>query len=197
MKSINPFIRTLILSDFFILSGLGIFSPILAIFITQQVKGGDAQVVGFATAIYFAMWIVQIPVGKYLDKNHGDRDDFWFLVAGSSIAAIVPFLYIFASLPWHIYVLQAIFGLARGIDLPPWYALFTRRIDKTREGSSWSTENVVAGIGLAVAGAVGGTLAKWYGFKAVFIIAGCLSLLGSITLISLYRYIYPVRNPPR
>lgn len=190
MISINPVIRTLVVSDLFVLSGIGLFSPILAIFIANQIQGGDTQVAGFAAAIYFAMWIFQIPVGKYLDRNHGDRDDFWFLIAGSFLTSIVPFLYLFASLPWHVYLLQSIMGLGRALDLPPWYALFTRRIDKSREGFDWSVENVAAGLGLAATGALGGTLAKWYGFQAVFLLAGVLSIIGSSVLIFIHKYAY-------
>ncbi len=190
MQAINPVIRILITSDFFVLSGIGFFNPVLAIFVTQQVQGGDAQVAGFAWAIYFAMWIVQIPIGKYLDRNHGDIDDFWFLLTGAFFTAAVPFLYLFASLPWHVYLLQALLGLGRGISLPPWYALFTRRIDKAHEGYEWGMENVVAGMGLALAGALAGIIVKRYGFEAAFIFAGFLSLIGSSALIFLRRHAY-------
>src|SRR3989344_4637282 len=190
MLAINPVIRILVISDLFVLAGIGLFSPILAIFITQRIEGGDAQVAGFASAIYFLMWVFQIPVGKYLDRNHGDRDDFWFLVSGAFITSLVPFLYLFVSLPWHVYLLQALMGLGRAIDLPPWYALFTRRIDKSREGFDWSIENVSAGLGLAATGALGGTIAKWYGFEAVFIFAGVLSIVGSLILLTLHKYAY-------
>lgn len=190
MQSINPVIRILILSDLFVLSAIGFFNPILAIFVTGHIRGGDAQVAGFAWAIYFVMWAIQIPVGKYLDKNHGDRDDFWFLITGAFIASLVPFLYLWASMPWHVYMLQALLGLGRGLDLPPWFALFTRRIDKTREGYEWGIENVVAGLGLAASGALGGTIVKFYGFEAAFVLAGILSFVGASTLILLYRHIY-------
>jgi MFS family permease len=147
-------------------------------------------VVGFAAAIYFAMWIFQIPVGKYLDRNHGDRDDFWFLVVGAFITSMVPFLYLFASLPVHVYLLQALMGLGRAIDLPPWYAIFTRRIDKSKEGFDWSIENVVVGLGLAATGALGGTVAKWYGYETVFVLAGILSIIGSSILLLIHKYAY-------
>lgn len=189
MTFVNPIIRILIISDFFILFGLGFFNPILAVFITDRIDGGNVQIAGFAAAIYFAMWIFQIPIGRYLDKNHGDVDDFWFLFSGAAITSIVPFLYLFTSQPWHIYSLQALLGLGRAIDLPPWYALFTRRIDKTKEGFDWSLENVVAGAALAGAGALGGTIAKFYGFETVFIVSGILSIIGSAIILFLYKYI--------
>lgn len=189
MKSINSTIKTLILSDLFVLSALGLFSPILAIFITQQIKGGDAQVAGFAATFYFAMWIFQVPVGRYLDKRKGDLDDFGVLVAGAFLTSMVPFLFIFASLPWHVYALQAMMGLGRSLVLPPWFAIFTRKVDKERVGFEWSMENVVAGAGLAITGAVGGTLAKIYGFQVVFAFSGILLMLGSAVLIFLYKYL--------
>lgn len=190
MISLNPVVRILVISDLFVLSGIGLFNPVLAIFVTDRIQGGDAQVVGFAAALYFGMWIFQIPVGRYLDRNHGDRDDFWFLLAGSFLTSTVPFLYLWASLPWHVYALQMLMGLGRAVDLPPWYALFTRRIDKSREGFDWSVENVAAGLGLAATGAIGGTVAKWYGFDAVFVLAGVLSVIGSSILIFLHKFAY-------
>lgn len=52
MLGINKVIRVLILSDVIILTGLGFVSPIFAIFIADNIQGGDVRVAGFAASIY-------------------------------------------------------------------------------------------------------------------------------------------------
>lgn len=51
-KSINKIIKVLILSDIALLTGIGFIAPIFAIFIADNIYGGDVRVVGFATSIY-------------------------------------------------------------------------------------------------------------------------------------------------
>jgi len=67
LKSINKVVKILVLSDFVLLFGWGLIAPILAIFITQQIQGGDAKVAGIAVGIYWLLKsIVQIPIGSRL-----------------------------------------------------------------------------------------------------------------------------------
>ena len=85
----NHIIKTLIVADIGLLTAVGFVVPIFAIFITNTIQGGDIQVVGFAAAIY---WIVKssvtIPFGQYLDRNHGEKDDLYFVIVGGVIAAV-------------------------------------------------------------------------------------------------------------
>jgi len=67
----------------------------------------------------------------------GENDDYWFLVSGLVLAALVPFGYIFAYLPLHIYLLQAVYGVAMAMALSGWSAIFTRHIDKVLEATEW------------------------------------------------------------
>jgi len=53
LKSINKVIKVLVLSDLALLFGWGLITPILAIFITESIKGGDARVAGVAVGIYW------------------------------------------------------------------------------------------------------------------------------------------------
>jgi len=52
IPKVNPVIQALIFSDLLILSGFGLISPILAVFITNQIRGGSLEVAGLATTIY-------------------------------------------------------------------------------------------------------------------------------------------------
>ena len=185
---INHVAKILITSDFFMNSGFAIFAPIFAIFITGQIEGGSLKVVGFAYAV---MQIFksgfQIPIARFLDKNHGEYDDFYSLMLGSVLIAIIPFLYIFATTPGQIYVIQAIMGLGLAFALPPWYAIFTRHIDKFKENVEWAYDSVAMGISGAGAAALGGILADKFGFNFVFVVAGILAIYGAVLQIKIFK----------
>ena len=75
-KRINKVVKIMIFSDLFLNSGWGLIGPILAIFIINNVQGGNAMVVGIAVGIYLlTKSVLQIPIAHYLDLNHGEKDD--------------------------------------------------------------------------------------------------------------------------
>ncbi len=184
---VNKIIRVLVLGDIMFFSAYGLINPIFAIFITNQIAGATIATVGFAATISLLVRaFLQMPIARYIDRHKGEKDDFIFMVAGSTLISIVPFAYFFVSTPLHLYLAQAVLGVGGALANPGWYAIFTRHIDKNKEGTEWTLENV--GVGLAAAGtaAVGGVLAQRFGFHNLFLVVGILSLLGLIIQISLY-----------
>ena len=142
---------------------------------------------GFAAAIAQIFKVIfQIPIANYLDKNHGEYDDFYSLIAGSSLVALVPFLYFFASQEVHIYFIQALYGIGLALAVPPWYAIFTRHIDHLQENIEWSLESVGIGIASSLAAAVGGILASQIGFRHVFLLGGVLAIVGMLFQIFIF-----------
>ncbi len=181
-KLLNKIIRTLIISDFFLNSGWGLMGPIFAIFIVKNVAMGSiseaAKIAGFAAlSFWITKSLLQIPIGRYLDKNHGEKDDFWFMVAGTFLLALVPIGFLFSSQAWHIYALQMLHALAASLNFPSWSAIFTRHIDKGREAFQWGTHSTVSGFGGGLAGGIGGIAVAYFGFEIVFIFVSALSLL--------------------
>ena len=192
MLKINKVIRVLILSDVLLITGLGFISPIFAIFLTNKIKGGNVEIAGFAASIYWiTLSLVLIPFGKYLDKNHGEKDDLYFIVIGNFLAALAVFGYLFSYLPWHIYLLQAIYALGMGMNIPGYTAIFTRHIDKGKEALSWSTRAAFVGVGAGVAGALGGIIAHRFGFNALFIGVGIFILLSAFVPFLISKNILP------
>ena len=191
MININRVIKTLILSDFLLQLGWGLVGPIFAIFLLRQVSS-DIRLIGFVASAYWVTKSIAQPfIAHYLDKNHGERDDFIFLVFGMYISSLVPFGYIFVGHPWQILILEAIRGLAMACVVPTWNAFFTRHIDKGKEAFSWSIESTGIGVAAASAGALGGILAATYGFKIVFLLLGILGLISSSVLLFIKPHIYP------
>lgn len=191
MAGINRVIKILIASDFLLQAGWGLSGPIFAIFLTKQIQGGDLKMVGFIAATYWiTKSIVQPFIAHYLDKNHGEKDDFKFLVIGMYVANLVPLGYIFSTQPWHIFTLEIIRALAMACVIPTWSGIFTRHINKGREAFSWSLESTGIGFAAGMAGAFGGIIASILGFKAVFVLVSLFGILSSSTLLLIRKNIF-------
>ncbi len=188
LKEISLVVRILTLSDIAILVGFGLISPIFAVFILGSIEGGSLEVAGLASAIYLlAKSIGQIPIGILADKIKGERDDFWIMLCGSIAYSFVPLVYIVTKTPMQLYILQFFYGLAAAMALPTWYAIFTRHIDKNREGMEWSIYSTLVNLGAAVAASLSGFLAHRFGFNNLFVIVSILSFLGSFFLLIIYK----------
>ncbi|MFA5178155.1 MAG: MFS transporter [Candidatus Paceibacterota bacterium] len=187
LKKINKIIKYLILSDLALWSGLGLVTPVFAIFILERV-GGTALSVGIAVSIY---WVVkslfQYPAGLFLDHRRGDTDDYLFLVFGTFIVSMIPFAYLLATTDWHVYVFQFFYGIGMAMCISGWRAIFTRNIDKGHEAADWSLDDAVLGFGTGISGLVSGYLVYKFGFVPSFIVAGTCGLIGVIFLICLRK----------
>ena len=190
--SVNKIVRGLIGIDLIFMSAFGLIAPVFAIFITEQIKGGDIKVVGFATGIYWLLRaILQVPIGKLLDKLKGEKDDFYALVLGYIIVTIVPFGYILSSLSWHIYFLQIIYSIGMAMAYPAWCGIFTRHVDKGKEAFEWGSYGTIVDLGIGAGGIIGGVMISEFGFNYVFLVVGMLSLISSLLLLTLRKYIVP------
>jgi len=195
-KNINKVVKILMMSDFFLNSAWGFLSPIFALFIVQRITGGDtaqaAKVAGFAALFYWATKsCLQIPIGRYLDKNHGEKDDFIFMFLGVLMASLVPLGFMIASAPWHIYLFETIHAIAMSMMIPSWYAIFGRHIDKGREAFEWGLDSTVLGVGVGVMGALGGIVSAIFGFNAIFIAAWLLNSVSALVILFIHEEISP------
>ncbi|MFY9457586.1 MAG: MFS transporter [Candidatus Spechtbacterales bacterium] len=188
----NKIIKTLIITDFLVYSGWGLVMPVFAVFILGSIKGGDAQVAGTAAGIYWVVKsLIQIPIGKFLDRNHGEKDDYWFMVSGTFFASLTPLVLVFASEAWHIYGVQVFYAICMAMVIPSWGGIFTRNADKGREAETWGFESSLLGIGMGVAGILGGFMVKALGFTPLFIAVSVFGILGSLLLLIIRKDISP------
>jgi len=184
---VNKVVRVLVLGDIMFFSAFGLIGPIFAVFVTNQVAGATIATAGFAATINLLLRaLLQMPIARYIDRHKGEKDDFLFMVAGSTLISIVPFAYLFVSTPLQLYLAQAVLGIGGALANPGWFAIFTRHIDKNKEGTEWALENVGVGLAAAATATIGGVLAQRFGFQNLFLIVGVLSFVGLIIQISLY-----------
>lgn len=187
----NRVVLTMVVVDFFVNGALGVIGPFFAIFITEQVRGGDIAAVGFATAAYWVTKsIFQLPIAKFLDKTDGEKDEFWAFFLGYLASSFVPLFYYFASEAWHIYLVQAFFGFAMAWAIPAWYAIFTRHLDRYAIGFEWSLVSVFSlGVAATLSAALGGMLIRGLGFRVVFLLASAVMFLSALAVLSIRKSI--------
>jgi len=192
---ISRIVKFFILTDFLLLTGWGMISPIFSVFIIQKVAGATLVTIGIGAAIYWIVKsIIQFPIARFLDKTDGERDDFYVLVAGLILAGITAFLFSLVAKPWQLYLVQLFQALAFGLYVPSWYSMFSRHLDKGSYAFEWSLDSAGVGIASGFAGIIGGVIANALGFQAVFILAGIFSLIAALVIVAAPNLIFPARS---
>jgi len=193
MAKLNRIVKYLILTDLAFYSGWGLVSPIFPLFIQQNIStdgivGGSVVIASMAAGVF---WITkalfQYPIGYFLDHQKGDKDDYFFLVLGLCLAAIIPLLYTLAQTAWHVYTLQFFYGLSMAMNIAGWRALFTRSIDEGKEASQWSLDDSLLALGQGVFGILSGVFVYLFGFPVTFMIASLLGVLSVFLVLNLRR----------
>jgi MFS family permease len=182
----NKTLKLLTISDIFIFTGFGLISPILAVFIKDNLVGGTLLTVGIASAIFLLTHaILQI----IFAETFCSKDRRWMLILGTVLIALVPIGYIFSTTMWHIFIVQFIYGIGAGFAYPSWYSLFSSNIEKKQSGFQWSIYNSSVSIGTGITAALGAWLAELVGFRWVFLITGVVSIIGLLVLFRLDKNI--------
>ncbi|MFH1376381.1 MAG: MFS transporter [Candidatus Woesearchaeota archaeon] len=182
---INKTIRLLMLSDIFLITGFGLIAPILSIFIKENLIGGTIFAAGLASALFIlTRSVIQLPFSKYVDSH--DNKVKW-LIFGTLLISIVPFIYIFSTNIWHIYLAQILNGIGAGFAHPTWLGLWSTHLDKKHESFEWSLYSTLAGIGTAVTALIGALIAEFIGFSYTFIFVGLMALVGFFILFGLEK----------
>jgi len=189
LGSINPVIRFLIVSDTMLIGAAGLIGPIFALFVEDFIIGGDEAVAGIAAGVYlFSRSLLQIPVAHFLDKIRGEKDDFWCMFIFSVLMAIIPLLYLIIETPFQLYAVQFILGFFSAFTYPAYMAIFTRHIDKDKEGTEWGVYFTLTDIASALLAVIGGYLAVSLGFPALIVVVVILSVFGALMLLPIRPY---------
>ncbi len=187
-------LRTLILSDLFIMSSFGLVQPIFAVFILKNITGASIAAVGIAaTVALFARASFQILVSRWTDAEKGNCRELYTLVVGSFIICAVPVGYMFVhSLP-GLYLMQFMYGLGQALSYPSWRVIFGNYARREHIGYEWSVYDTVINFGVAAAAALGGYFAEQFSFEALFLVVAAISLVGTSFLIMIFQQEYTCR----
>lgn len=177
---LNKIVSALIFADLALLAGWGLVNPVMSVFVTERISGGSLTAVGIAVAIFwFTRAILQIPVAAYMDRTPGERDDYQILIMGLMIAAAAAFLMPIARTVNHVYLIEFVHAVAFAFYIPAWTTLFTHHVDPQHTAVEWAIDRSVSAIATGASGLLGGIVAGLYGFNAVFVIAGVMSLVAA------------------
>lgn len=180
----NRILKLLIAADTLLWSGLGLISPILAIYVKDHLIGGSLTVVGIAAMIFL---VTRVTLQLIFSKIFNPKDRFWMVVFGTFLIAFVPFLYMLSKNIWHLFLAQIIYGFGAGLSFPAWFSLFASNLTKGREGTEWSIYSAWVGISTGVSAFLGSWVASLFGFGFTFFIAGIFAISGMLVLLRLQK----------
>ena len=192
IPKLNQVILVMIFAQFILTVAANLNVPLFAVFILNNI-GAAAAAVGFASALYWGVKsILQLPIARWIDRNHGEIDDYHSLLLGIAITTVSIFLFYFATKLWHVFAIQFLIAIGDAFAVPPLYAIFTRHIDSGSEGFEWTLQSSFSlGAGSAIGGMLSGLLVGLIGIRSLYLVNGVLMFMGLVILIFLKPYIRP------
>lgn len=195
----NPIIKILIFSDFFLFFGFGLINPIFAVFVKDDLQGGTLAAVGISAAVYLLVKaVLQIPIARFTDREPANLREFWTMMAGQFILACIPFLFLMMNNVNQLYAVQALHGLGAALAFPGFMAIFTKFGDHKKAAFSWSVHSTTILLSTAAAASIGGYFGDRYGFTPLFMGVGIFAFLAFFAMLALglfYKDLRALRTP--
>ncbi len=178
--TINRVVEAFIISETFLWSAWNFITPIFAIFVVNNIKGGDIQIAASAFSICLISRVTfEIITGRYLN-NKTDGQRLRLTILGMVIMSVAYVGFAFSHTIPLLFLFYILIGIGFGVASPAKYSLFTEHIDKNKASTEWSLYDAITLIGIASATALGGFIAGMYGFTFLFILASVVNLLGIV-----------------
>ncbi len=157
----------------------GLLGPLFAVF-SEQV-GGDLLDITAAWATYLIVSGIAYPVvGRLLN---GTRWKFRMITIGYALNTLFTFAYLLVSNTTELLLVQVGLGIAEAVSTPSWdayYASQLRDSDSTDDTFFWGIASGHTQFISGVAIAVGGLIANFVSFQALFVTMGALNLLATL-----------------
>jgi DHA1 family quinolone resistance protein-like MFS transporter len=181
-------LRSLVISDLFILSSFGLVQPIFAVFLLRNIYDATITSIGIALTVeLFTRSIFQVMIARWADEERGNKRETWTLLVGSLLISFVPLGYIFAQSIIHIYIAQFFHGLGQALSYPSWRVLFSRFSRQESAGYEWGIYDTVTSLGMASAAVIGAYFAEQYSFTVLFLMVSVFSLLGTFFIVHIFN----------
>ena len=198
--NINRVARNFILADLLLFGGWGLISPLMSVYVVQNIHEATLVTVGSLATIYWLVRsLVQIPVAVLIDRTDGEKDDIYVLVTGLLMISVSAFWLHFIETIKQLFVFQAFHALGFAFYSASWAGIFSRHIDGRRTAFYWSLDHTVLGLATGITGLLGGYMAERFGFGAIFTIVGIFSFLSASVIFFVPNIVIPQRaeeNPP-
>ena len=155
--------------------GEGLFGPLFAIY--AEKIGGDLLDITWAWALYLmATGLFYAIIGKLFTRSKFKKH---LMIFGYGLNALLTFGYIFVHSTQQLFLLQVGLGIAEAVSTPIWDSLFASNLDDNENTFHWSLAtghtHFVSGIAIAL----GGLIANYVSFHALFITMGTIQLIAT------------------
>jgi len=176
----NIFVKAVITSETIFWSSQNLFAPIFAIFVANEISGGNIETAATAISMYWVVRILLELFSTIFFNKPKETTRLALVIIGFIITGIAQFFFIKADSILSIYIIYSAIGIGIGLASPQRNALFSSHIDKDQETTEWGAYDVIVFIGIALSTTLGGFIATQYGFKSLFLVSGILCLVSVI-----------------
>ncbi|MCI0448537.1 MAG: MFS transporter [Chlorobi bacterium] len=168
-------IKILLTASILIHSGTNLLAPVFAIYIKDI--GGTMIDAGVAVGVYAILKGILYFAFNRLSK---DKLSHKAMISGGYFIMFVGYvLYLFAYIPFHVYLIQAVLSIGETIITPSWSSVIAVSLEKGKERHIYSHfygyRSFFEGLG-AIAG---GLFAVGFGFNMLFFLMAVLALTSS------------------
>lgn len=176
-------LKVLLYSDGFANLALGMIGPIYAIFVVEI--GGDILDASWAYFTYmFTSGFVMYLISRWEDRfKHKEK----LVILGYILTNLGCLMYLFVYNQETLLVTQVILGLSMAILSPVFDSVYSHYVIPESEASNWGVWEAMNYIVAAIAAIIGGYVADYFGFKALFIVMFIISLVSTYKSLSLLR----------
>lgn len=178
----NKVLKYLLFAESFWMLAAGLFGPIYAIFVRNI--GGDILEAGGAYAAFcMAAGVMVFIISRWEDHvRHKEK----LMIICYSVGSLGILGYLFVSSPIHLFIVQVVLGASEAIGAPAFDCLYSRFLDRGKFASEWGLFNSLYYIVTALSAAVGGIVASFFGFQALFMGMFVLSVISIFVSVRLY-----------
>lgn len=176
----NDLVKSFIASEVLIWSAWNSAMSIIAIFAATKLTGGNIEIAATALSVHL---MVRVGVELFISKvlSHVDESKkFLIIISGIMLISLAFIGFAATNSTGYFFIFYALAGVGLGIATPLKNSLFSTHLDKDREASEWSIYDALVFMGMAASAAIGGVVAKNYGFQTLFLIAAAVNLMGII-----------------
>jgi MFS family permease len=178
--NLNRVVEAFIVSETFFWSAWNFITPIFAIFVINDIRGGNITIAASAFSFYLiTRVIVEVIAGKY-SIGKSDFHKLWLTIGGMILLSIAYIGFAFSHSIVALFFFYVVTGIAIGVATPAKNSLFSTHLDHNKESAEWGIYDAVILSGIALATALGGFIASIYGFEPLFLLAALINILGIV-----------------
>lgn len=179
----NHILKIIIISSLLFNFGVGMLTPIYAIFVGEI--GGDVLTASYSFALFTgSVGILTFIFGKVEDGLN--KKKLYVIGAGLNVLAIGG--YNFISEPLHLFIVQGILGITTAMIYPVFDTLFSTNLKKGKEAFEWSIWEGSTFVAIAASSVVGGIIVSTLGFGYLFMIMTSFAFMAFVNAIFITKH---------